>query len=161
VCLRIAEPLDLEAVTSVINLAFKVERFFIERDRISADDVCTLAGKGKFLVAEDLGKVVGCVYVELRGASAYLGLLAVHPSRQRSGLGSQLMQGAEDYCRDAGCQSVDLRIVNLRAELPAFYRRRGYRENGTSPFPAEARAKQPCHFVNMTKSLVQASEAGR
>lgn len=151
--LRIAEPPDLEAITRVINLAFKVERFFIERDRISADEVCALASKGKFLVADDLGSVAGCVYVEPQGESAYLGLLSVDPSRQRSGLGSLLMQAAEDYARDIGCRSVDLRIVNLREELPPFYRRRGYRENGTSPFPAEARAKQPCHFVNMSKSF--------
>jgi predicted N-acetyltransferase YhbS len=157
--LHIAEPPDIAAITRVINIAFKVERFFIERDRISVDDVSALASKGKFLVAEDAGSVVGCVYIEARGESAYLGLLAVNPSRQRSGLGSLLMQAAEDHCRDLGCQSVDLRIVNLREELPPFYRRRGYRETGTSPFPAEARAKQPCHFVNMTKSLVEASEA--
>jgi hypothetical protein len=43
--------------------------------------------------------------------------------------------------------------VNLRQELPAYYRKFGYMESGVEPFPAAARAKMPCHLVRMTKPL--------
>jgi hypothetical protein len=54
---------------------------------------------------------------------------------------------------------MDLRIVNVRQELPAFYRRLGYQETGTASFPSEVRTKLPCHFINMSKALVRAGEA--
>lgn len=49
---------------------------------------------------------------------------------------------------------MDLRIVNLREELPPFYRRLGYVETGTAPFQEEIKSKLPCHFVLMSKPLV-------
>ena len=152
--LRLAESQDAEALTTVINSAFKkAEAFFIDRDRIAEESVRLLMEKGKFLITEDHGTVTGCVYVELRGARAYLGLLSVDPKLQQAGLGSALMKAAEDHGAQAGCRFMDLRIVNLRTENHAFYRRRGYVETGTGPFPAELTPKLPCHFVNMTKPL--------
>lgn len=150
---RIAEPADAEALTALINSAFLVERFFLDGDRIDLDSVRALLDKGKFLVVDGDGVLAACAYLELRGETAYLGLLSVDPSRQRAGLGSALMAAAEDHCRKAGARFVDIQIVNVRQELPAFYRRLGYVENGTAPFPAEANPKLPCHFVKMSKAL--------
>jgi hypothetical protein len=48
---------------------------------------------------------------------------------------------------------MDLNVVNLREELPPFYRKRGYAEQGTAPFPGDAPTKLPCHFVRMSKPL--------
>jgi predicted N-acetyltransferase YhbS len=152
--IRLAEVRDIEAVTAVINAAFrKAESFFVESDRIDAAAVRSFMEKGKFLVAEDAGTVVGCVYVELRGERAYLGLLSVDPDRQKSGLGSTLMNEAENFCARAGCKFMDLRVANVRRELPAFYTHRGYVATGTAPFPAEVVTKIPCHFVEMSKPL--------
>lgn len=156
---RIAAPADLEAVTALINVAFKVERFFIVGDRINLEGVRELAKKGQFILLEDHAGLAGCVYVEIKGERAYIGLLSVNPERQRSGIGSRLMQAGEDHGREAGCRFVDLRIVNIRAELPGFYARLGYRETGTAPFTPEIVTKLPCHFVEMTKALERASEA--
>ncbi|HXW90545.1 MAG TPA: GNAT family N-acetyltransferase, partial [Terriglobales bacterium] len=95
----------------------------------------------------------GCVYVEIRGDRSYLGLLSVDPARQKTGLGSKLMSAAEDYCAKAGSRLMDLRIVNVRKELPEFYHRLGYVESGTEPFTAGLSVKVPCHFVKMSKPL--------
>lgn len=151
---RIAETREAEAVMAVINAAFRrAESFLIDRDRMDLDSVKALFQKGAFLVVDDGGAVAGCVYVELRGERAYLGLLAVDPQRQKGGVGSKLMKAAENYIAKSGCRFVDLQIVNVRAELPAFYCRRGYVETGTAPFPADLKTKIPCHFVRMSKQL--------
>jgi GNAT superfamily N-acetyltransferase len=151
---RIASSEDAETIALVINVAFRrAEEFFIDGDRIDAGQVRELLRTGKFLVADEEGIVGGCVYVEPRGDRAYLGLLSVDPSRQRSGLGSSLMDHGEDYCRRLGCKFMNLKIVNLRKEMSAYYRRRGYIETGTSPFPANIETKLPCHFVEMSKPL--------
>jgi hypothetical protein len=63
------------------------------------------------------------------------------------------MKKAESYCRERGARFMDILIVSLREELPPFYRKRGYVENGTSPFPADVETKVPCHFINMSKQL--------
>ncbi|MGH9904014.1 MAG: GNAT family N-acetyltransferase [Pyrinomonadaceae bacterium] len=116
-----------------------------------------LLSSGTFLFAENKNSTMGCVYVEPRGDRSYLGLLSVAPDRRQSGLGSMLLAAAEDHCRQLGCRFMDIKIVNLRKELPDFYRKRGYVETGTSPFPADVETKQPWQFIDMTKLLVNES----
>jgi ribosomal protein S18 acetylase RimI-like enzyme len=151
---RIANPEDAEDIARLVNAAFRPERFFIDQDRTNPEKVRALLQKGKFLLVEQAGALAGCVYVELRGVRGYFGLLAVDPALQRSGLGSRMVAAAEEYCRAASCRFMDLTIVNLRTELPAFYNRLGYTESGTLPFPSDQQANQPCHLVRMSKPLV-------
>src|SRR5579863_2566836 len=150
---RMAEPEDAEDIARLVNAAFRPERFFIDADRTNPEKVRAHLQKGKFLLVEQAGTLAGCVYVELRGERGYFGLLAVDPEVQRSGLGTRMVAAAEEYCRDAGCQFMDLTIVNLRKELPGFYNRLGYTESGTLPFPSDQQANQPCHLVKMSKPL--------
>ena len=151
---RVAEAADAESLVALINAAFgKAERHIIDRDRIDLETVRSLFSKGRFLVAEDEYGFVGCVYLELRGERAYLGLLSVAPDRQKAGIGSTLMREAEQRCVEAGCRFIDLKTINLRSDNQAFYQQRGYVETGTEPFPSELKTRLPCHFVNMSKRL--------
>jgi predicted N-acetyltransferase YhbS len=152
--IRIASPDDAAKITAVINAAFRIaEGFFIDGNRITQAEVEQLLTKGAFLLAEDGEKLNGCVYVEMRGERSYLGLLSVDPDYQQGGLGSFLMLEAEEFCRERGSRFMDILIVHLREELPAFYQKRGYIQNGTSPFPEDVPTKVPCHFINMSKPL--------
>ena len=153
--LRLAERADAETLVAVINAAFrKGEGHIIDGDRLDLELVQSLFAKGEFLVAEDKGTLVGCVYLEHRGERAYLGLLSVAPEQQRSGIGSMLMREAEQRCAQAGCRFIDLKTIDLRTDNREFYKRRGYFETGTEPFPTEVATKLPCHFVTMSKSIV-------
>jgi GNAT superfamily N-acetyltransferase len=136
-----------------VNAAYVVETFFIEGDRVNAAEVAELIRKGTFLLAEDAGRLVGCVYVEIRGGRAYFGLLSVDPARQGGGIGGCLVAAAEEHGRTAGCGAMDILVVNLRTELPSFYNALGYAVTGTVPFPPDGHAKQPCHFIAMSKAL--------
>ena len=140
---------------AVINAAFKIaEEFFCFEDRITLEEVERLLTTGTFLLAESDRLLAGCVYVELKDRDrSYLGLLSVDPSQQQNGLGSLLMEAGEKYCRKKGCRFMEIHIVNLRTELQPFYKRRGYVETGTLPFPPEIQTKQPCHFITMVKPL--------
>jgi GNAT superfamily N-acetyltransferase len=152
--LRIAGNADAEGLMDLINSAFrKAESFIIDRDRVDIEVIHSLSAKGEFLVAEDEGALAGCAYLELRGERAYLGLLSVDLARQKAGVGSMLMRQAELRCARAGCRFMDLRIIDLRKDNHAFYKRRGYVETGTEPFPSDLDTKLPCHFVNMSKTL--------
>jgi predicted N-acetyltransferase YhbS len=153
--IRFAEESDLPALTALINHAFKVEAFFIVRDRLIPEEALEYFRKGRFLLAEEDGVLTGVVYVELRGERSYLGLLSVNPELQKTGLGRRLMAAAEEFAREMGSHHMDLTVVNLRTELPPFYRKLGYTENGTAPIRPEMvpRVTQPCHFIRMTKPL--------
>lgn len=89
------------------------------------------------LVGEREGHVVACVHVADDGGTGYLGMFAVDPTLQGDGLGKQLMQVAEDHVAATwGLSAIAMSVIDVRAELIAFYERRGYRRTGeTKPFP--------------------------
>lgn len=152
--LRTAKPEDAEAIARLVNDAFRPERLFIDHDRTDPEKVRALLDKGKFLLLQEGNHLLGCVYTELRGEHGYFGLLAVDPKCQKSGLGARLIAAAEQDCRAAGCRFMDLTLVNLRTELPAYYRKFGYTESGTLPFPADQHPpKVPVHLIRMSKAL--------
>jgi GNAT superfamily N-acetyltransferase len=151
---KLAAPADAETITILINSAFGIaEGFFIDTDRIDLAGVQKYFTTGTFLLASIDDVAAACVYIEPRGDRAYLGLLSVDPGNQHNGLGSLLMDAAEEFCRGLGCRFMDLNVVSLRQDLFGFYGRRGYVEMGTSPFPADVVTKLPCHFVDMSKEL--------
>ncbi len=154
VSIRVATVNDVPALVRLINLAFVVEKFVFDGDRIGAEETQKFMHRGKFLMAHDAAGFGGCVYVELREDRGYLGLLAVDPSRQGQGLGPDLVFAAEEYFRTAGCRAVDLRIISPRTLLPAFYARLGYIETGTAPFSPTLNAKVAGHYVLMSKELI-------
>jgi GNAT superfamily N-acetyltransferase len=156
--ITIAQTEDAARITTVINSAFRgAEEFFVDGDRIDVNSVLNFLGSGKFLQAESEHTLLGCVYVEPQPLDsnhrAYLGLLSVDPAHQQAGLGSMLMDAAEDYCRGLGIGIMNIKVVNLREELFGFYRNRGYVETGISSFPANVQTKLPCHFIDMSKPL--------
>ena len=91
------------------------------------------------------------MYVELRGSHGYFGLLAVDPAHQGEGLGRVLVEAAEAHCRVAGCTVLDIDVVNLRLELPAFYAKFGFQPVGTAPFHGTEKLKRPAHLIVMSK----------
>ena len=147
---RVAQPHEKNELLRITNAAYQVEKFFVDTDRLDEEDLDALLATGAFLITDSND---GCVYVELRGDRAYFGPLSVDPVRQGAGLGRLLVAAAEDYARAHGCRFMDLNIVNLREELPAFYRKLGYAESGTKPFPEDEPTKLPCHLICMSKAL--------
>ena len=88
------------------------------------------------LVAEEGDVLVGTVTVGL-GTPAYLGMLAVDPSRQAGGLGRRLVAAAERAARDGGANAIEMTVIGARPELIAWYERLGYARTGeVRPFPA-------------------------
>lgn len=145
---------DVSVLTGLINRAFDVERFFKDGDRITAEEVAGLLTRGRFLLLAAPGQPpIAAIYVEVRGDRGYFGLLSVEPGRQGGGIGKRLVAAAETSCREAGCTAMDIKVVNLRTELPPIYRKLGYRETGTLPFEDPVDTLLPIHFLTMSKPL--------
>jgi ribosomal protein S18 acetylase RimI-like enzyme len=144
---------DVAALVSLINEAYIVEQFFVTGPRVSEADILTLMEKGTLLVGSSpRNEIVGSVYIEKRGERGYIGLLSVSPAVQGRGIGSSMMESAENRLASEGCVAVDIRVVSLRTELPPFYERLGYRHQGTEAFD-DPRKTRACHFLKMSKEI--------
>jgi GNAT superfamily N-acetyltransferase len=152
---RRAGPDDIDDIVRVVNRAYRVEDFFVTGDRTDPRDITERMSNPHacFLVIDDSSHLAASVYVEVRGKRGYFGLLAVDPDRQGRGLARVLIAAVEAHCRAAGCQDLDLDIVDLREELPAFYARLGFTPVATAPFPHPVKLKREAKLVLMTKAL--------
>jgi GNAT superfamily N-acetyltransferase len=159
--LRTATAREAAELARIINEAFIVEAFFKIGNRTSIEEIVALMDAGgEFLVVScepepgtGTGTLVGCIYLKCSGDRAYFGMLSIDPAKQGQGLGTRLIAAAEQRARDLGCAFMDIHIVNLREELPPYYRRLGYQDNGTLPFSDPVRASRACHFLVMSKPL--------
>ncbi|MEZ0608259.1 GNAT family N-acetyltransferase [Fibrella sp. WM1] len=121
------------------------------RDMIEHPDATILLYK-----IED--QLVGCVYLEVKGDSLYLGLLTVSPELQAGGIGRALLARAELYAREHGCRLITMTVLSQRHELIAWYKRRGYHQTGdTRPFPSDdprfGLPKVPLSFIVLEKEV--------
>jgi N-acetylglutamate synthase-like GNAT family acetyltransferase len=92
------------------------------------------------LIAEDDARMIGCVQLsQVDGDTAYLGLLTVDPKEQAGGYGKQILAAAEQYAREnMGASAMEMTVIRQRAELIAYYQRRGYDLTGEQrPFPLD------------------------
>jgi GNAT superfamily N-acetyltransferase len=152
---RLAIQQDVPAIIQLVNAAFLVEDF-LEGTRTDEQRMTAMMLKGEFLIAEDeSGRLVASVYTECSGEHAYLGMLAVDPSRQGTGLGRSIAEAAEEHCRARGCRHMRITVLSLRSQLLPFYRKLGYAEAGTEPFrPSRPlKAGVECQAIVMRKSL--------
>ncbi len=77
----------------------------------------------EIFVAEQDGRIIGCVQVSSKGDGlAYLGLLAVDPGLQASGLGKAMIAFAEQQAVVRfGARAMEMTVVSRRPELIAYY----------------------------------------
>jgi predicted N-acetyltransferase YhbS len=153
--IRLATPADMDALIPLVNAAFGVEDF-IEGTRTDASRMAESMQTGEFLLAEDgFGRVVACVYTEVHAERAYLGILAVDPPRQGTGLGRRMVEAAENHSRQRGCRWIELRVLSPRQELLPFYEKLGYAQVRTEEFrpPRPVREGIECYGIILSKAL--------
>lgn len=118
--IRLAKPADYAAIEALLHAAFGRADEGDLVGRLRADEDIMFE-----LVAEEAGEVVGHVllsrlWVDRRELYAALAPLAVHPDRQRGGLGSALIRAGLETAREFGCHGV------LVLGDPAYYGRFGF-----------------------------------
>lgn len=77
-------------------------------------------------------ELVACVQLSPSGDPGVgeIGLFAVHPDHQGTGVGGATLTQAEDLARRSGYQRVRLLVIESRSELVGWYHRRGYAPTG-------------------------------
>jgi ribosomal protein S18 acetylase RimI-like enzyme len=132
-----------------------------QRTDLAALDAALADPAQHFFVFRDGERIAACVSLTDRGEGlAYLGLLTVSPGRQATGLGRMMLATAEDHAAaDLGASRIEMTVIAQRAELVAWYERRGYALTGERrPFPfGEPRFGNPrrddLEFVVLEKQI--------
>jgi GNAT superfamily N-acetyltransferase len=145
---RVAAQADVPAIVALVESAYRGESgrrgWTTESDLldgrrtdeelvaqlfVSPDSVILLASIDRALRA--------CCHIERHGDHAYFGMFAVDPPWQGSGLGKLLLAEAERLAHETWrCTAMHMSVIDVRAELIAWYERRGYRRTGQyKPFP--------------------------
>lgn len=156
---RAATPADVNAVVALTQSAYRgdassagwtTEADLLDGQRTDVPEVAELIARSdvKVLLAErpsagaeqDWQLVASCVVERLSGEHAgdgYFGMFSVRPDAQGNGAGRALLAEAERIARDEWhCRAMRMTVIDVRAELLAWYERRGYRRTGEyRPFP--------------------------
>jgi GNAT superfamily N-acetyltransferase len=162
-----ADRKNIPTITQLINSAYRgdatgmgwtSEREYMEGLRATEADMERLFDRpdsDNFQCSDQTGEIVGFVSLEMRPEDIGLGLLSVLPKTQAGGVGKRILNFADGYARAAGKRGIRITVVDIRAELIAWYERRGYRVTGkTIPFPEKAGApKVPVCLIEMRKEI--------
>jgi ribosomal protein S18 acetylase RimI-like enzyme len=145
---RAADLRDVPALLALVHSAYRgessrvgwtTEADLLDGPRLDADLLLaelTDPATTVLLTADEHGPA-GCATVTDRGDGLfYFGLFAVRPGAQGRGIGSALLDAAEAHGRVRGGTTMEMTVISVRADLIAWYARRGYRGTGElRPFP--------------------------
>lgn len=145
-----ATPADRDALLALIQSAYRGESsragWTTEADLLGGQrtdpeglDAIFANPDQTLLIARQDGGIVGCIALTDKGGGRfYFGMLTIAPALQGAGLGKQLLAAAEDRACDAGASVMEMWVIKQRADLIAWYERRGYRPTGAfEPFPMD------------------------
>ncbi|MEU3954697.1 GNAT family N-acetyltransferase [Streptomyces achromogenes] len=145
---RDATDADVDALVALVESAYRgdssragwtTEADILDGQRTDREGVLEVikSPDSRLLTAELDGRLVACCQLEHRGDHAYFGMFAVSPALQGGGVGKAVLAEAERRCRQTwGVGEMHMTVISVRADLIAWYERRGYRRTGrTSPFP--------------------------
>jgi GNAT superfamily N-acetyltransferase len=150
---RVAEPRDTQTIAELTNCVFREKENRLKTLFTTVSEVERLMRHGKFLVAEVDDALLGYAYLEPRVEASRLEILAVSPQRQRTGIGSQLLDAAERMSRGMKCFYLHVNVVNINRELVRFCRNRGYIEFGLQSLNEDEAISPHCHIIKMSKHL--------
>jgi len=166
IAIRAATSDDVAALHPLIERAYRGdtakagwthEADLLFDDRTSAAELASLIADPDrvILLAHRDGALIGCVQVARAGDDlAYLGMVTVEPTLQARGLGRRLLAAAEsEAVARFGARRMEMTVIHRRAELIAWYERRGYAPTGeTRPFPVDP-PRPELDFVVLEKAL--------
>ena len=162
---------DIPAIVGLVESAYRgtssyqgwtTEAAILDGQRTDPEEVRELIGdpRVRIILAYAGDVLVGCVVVRDEGGTGYIGMLAIKPERQASGLGRLLLAKAERCAlEEFSAHQARMTVIIQREELIRWYERRGYaRTEHREPWPyGNLRFGQPrrsdLEFIVLVKPL--------
>jgi GNAT superfamily N-acetyltransferase len=141
------ESANVVDIANLINDVYTVAEhaFWIDgHKRTDAEQVTKLVNQGKILCAHEDGKLVGVVQVRIFDESiGWFGMLACSENHRGKGIGRGLLNHAESFVKDRGCNTMQCEIlvpeqgvIEDKVQLAGWYSRLGYRLISSGNFDA-------------------------
>jgi ribosomal protein S18 acetylase RimI-like enzyme len=168
---RTALDVDVPHVVALVESAYRgesgqrgwtTESHLLDGQRTDVQSVSELIGRDGSIVllAEREGELLACCHIEHQNGAGYFGMFAVNPDLQMGGIGRALLAEAERVAHQSWqVPTMRMTVIEQRAELIAWYERRGYALTGeTLPFPYDDERcglprRDDLRFVCMSKPL--------
>lgn len=148
IAFRFATKADVLAIVALVESAYRgdssrtgwtTEADFLDGQRTDQESVRELiqTPNNRIILCFRNSELLASAHLERLGDSAYFGMFAVQPALQGSGIGRAVLAEAERVaCEEWRCHTMQMTVISIRAELIAWYERRGYRRTGVfKPFP--------------------------
>ena len=168
--IELANLADVSELVQLVNSAYRgdssrkgwtTEADFLDGIRVTDTSLTETINNPQsfvFKCTNELKQIVGCVLLEKKPDSIYLGMLTVEPNLQGSGIGKILLAKGEDFARENGLNQLEMTVISIRKELIDWYKSKGYKDTGIrKPFPMDdpkfGLPKRPLEFIVMKKIL--------
>ncbi len=145
---RWAKPADVEAIFGLVESAYRgegsrrgwtTEADLLDGQRTDSDSIRELVEgpDDRLLLALRDAAIVASCHLRREGCATCFGMFAVAPALQAAGIGRAVLAEAERRAQtEFGAAEMRMTVIDCRAELIAWYERRGYTRTGRhSPFP--------------------------
>lgn len=140
---KTAHPEDSQKISDLVNSAYRgedskqgwtTEADYIGGTRTTPELILAMLNTPRAqidLAFDEANNLVGCVYINREGTQRlYFGMLTTSPLYQGKGLGKKMISHVEDIAQRESFTEMKITVLNVRAELIAFYERRGFRATG-------------------------------
>ena len=135
---------DIKELNTLVNSAYRGEESkkgwtneaeILDGIRIDEDALALTLAKPAITIlklTDENGKMQGTVCLEVKSHDLYLGMFAVSPLSQGSGIGKSLLIAAENHALENNCAKIVISVISSRIELINWYSRHGYVTTGAS-----------------------------
>lgn len=142
--ISIAIPEDVKELNKLVNSAYRgeeskkgwtTEAEILDGIRIDEQALEILLGRSGATILKSFdrsGTILGTVCLEVKSHDLYLGMFAVSPVSQGSGIGKSLLSAAEKFAFENNCGRILISVISTRIELIDWYKRHGYVATGNS-----------------------------
>ncbi len=145
---RVANLQDVSAIVELVESAYRgepsrqgwtTEADLIDGQRTDSVEVSAIiARENNFIMLyEDSHQLLASMHLARKADYAYLGMFAVNPTLQGSGIGKAMLERAE-YCvfSEWQCEWLEMSVISQRSDLINWYQKQGYVLSGKKrPFP--------------------------
>lgn len=139
---RFAQTADASQIVALVNSAYRgessragwtTEAELLDGVRTHDEEIASLINAVRSLILIGLvgDEITASMHLQLVSDAAFLGMFAVKPTGQAVGVGKAMMAEAETVVkREWAAKKILMDVISVRAELIAFYERRGYARTG-------------------------------
>ncbi len=85
-------------------------------------------GQCFFLALNEFDRVIGCIGTKFEDNKLFLSHLFVNVEYKRKGIGSKLLEKAENFAREKGYHEIHVHLGESYLESHVFYPKHGYKE---------------------------------